>query len=219
MADFPLGALISAGASLFGQQSAFNRQADLSRQFAKKGIQWRVADAKAAGIHPLAALGAHTSVAPSMPVGGDAVAEGLGKVGDWMSGVGRERAELENQLLRSQIRSADAGTNAQVAQSRTVISQGRRAGQAARMQDDPLPMFRGLRIQHGSGRYGTDPGWSDAEDYETRHGEPADWAFFIPRAFDDLTYQTTGMPRRSNWNLLMHRFARGRDYGRDYRHR
>jgi hypothetical protein len=37
----------------------------LQKQFAQQGIQWRVADAKAAGIHPLAALGAQThSFAP-----------------------------------------------------------------------------------------------------------------------------------------------------------
>lgn len=35
----------------------FRKNAALQTQFAKKGIRWRVADAKAAGLHPLAALG------------------------------------------------------------------------------------------------------------------------------------------------------------------
>ena len=36
------------------------------KQFAKRGIQWRVHDAKKAGLHPLAALGAQTtSFSPS----------------------------------------------------------------------------------------------------------------------------------------------------------
>lgn len=67
----PLGSLISAGASLlgglFGKQSADDaraaqqRMADqniaLQREFAQSGIQWRVEDAKKAGIHPIYALG------------------------------------------------------------------------------------------------------------------------------------------------------------------
>lgn len=61
------GSLIGAGGALlggiFGQSAgAKNRrlareQMQLQREFAQHGIRWRVEDAKAAGIHPLAALG------------------------------------------------------------------------------------------------------------------------------------------------------------------
>lgn len=75
-------AIIAAGASLassalsaYGssQQTAANRDINaailrdkeldraLQREFAKNGIRWRVQDAKAAGIHPLFALGGSTS--------------------------------------------------------------------------------------------------------------------------------------------------------------
>lgn len=61
------GAAIGAGSSLLGgaieadqARSISNRQMDLQKEFAQYGIQWKVADAKAAGIHPLAALGANT---------------------------------------------------------------------------------------------------------------------------------------------------------------
>lgn len=76
---FPIiGDLISAGASLFGakmnadeqdrinqQNIAFQQQTNATNiaeqeKFAQSGVQWRVADAKAAGISPLAALGAQT---------------------------------------------------------------------------------------------------------------------------------------------------------------
>lgn len=70
-----LGSLIGAGASLLGgllgQSSAKEARGDaerlasenikLQRDFAQQGIRWRVEDAKAAGIHPLAALGAQTT--------------------------------------------------------------------------------------------------------------------------------------------------------------
>lgn len=75
-----LGPLLSAGSSLVGgllgkssadaaRESAERmRQQDieLQKQFAQNGIQWKVADAKAAGVHPLYALGASTtSYAPT----------------------------------------------------------------------------------------------------------------------------------------------------------
>lgn len=44
--------------------------ADLQRAFAQQGVQWRVNDAKAAGLHPLFALGANLSGAsPSYQIG------------------------------------------------------------------------------------------------------------------------------------------------------
>lgn len=69
------GPLISAGASilggLFGKSSADKaqemqaqhnaQQIALQKEFAQSGIQWKVADAKKAGIHPLYALGANTA--------------------------------------------------------------------------------------------------------------------------------------------------------------
>lgn len=78
-----LGALISAGSSLLGgflnrksteennnrliQQAELNRQ--MQYEFAQNGIRWKVDDAKAAGIHPLYALGASTQSYSPVSVG------------------------------------------------------------------------------------------------------------------------------------------------------
>lgn len=81
-----LDALISAGANLLGgllnrnsQEDFNNKQLQLARdqmglqkEFATHGIQWKVADAQAAGIHPLAALGAQTSSPSPVSAGGEA---------------------------------------------------------------------------------------------------------------------------------------------------
>lgn len=63
-----LSALIGGGANilggLLGQQSAqrvAQQNIQAQQQFAQHGIQWKVEDARAAGINPLAALGASTS--------------------------------------------------------------------------------------------------------------------------------------------------------------
>lgn len=111
-----IGGLASAAASLFGAKS----EADTQKQFAQKGIQWKVEDAKKAGIHPLFALGANTvSYQPSNV--GSSLGSALSEMG---AGIDRsraaaseagprgavgalalERAGLENDLLRAQIAS------------------------------------------------------------------------------------------------------------------
>lgn len=87
-------ALISAGSSILGglfDDDSAEKQAQLNyerqKEFAQKGIQWRVADAKQAGLHPLYALGGNTSsftpVSSSSSMGssisraGEAVARGM----------------------------------------------------------------------------------------------------------------------------------------------
>lgn len=67
--------IIQGAGELFGGSSA-SRQSSLDRQtqhaMMKEGIQWRVADAKKAGVHPLYALGAQGfSYSPSASYAGD----------------------------------------------------------------------------------------------------------------------------------------------------
>lgn len=106
-----------------GQQATTDRS--LATQFAQQGIRWRAADAKAAGIHPLAAIGGATYSPPSVSAGGTSVSSpqsmGANIPGQnlsrarraTMSNVSRhdermaelaiERAGLENAYLRSRI--------------------------------------------------------------------------------------------------------------------
>ena len=61
-----IGSIIDAGVSLFSA----NKANKLQKQAAKKGVQWRVADAKKAGVHPLAALGMSPVSMSPVAVGG-----------------------------------------------------------------------------------------------------------------------------------------------------
>lgn len=70
-----LGSIIGAGASILGGilgSNSAKKTAQMNikhqREFAQHGVRWKVADAKAAGIHPLYALGAST--VPFSPVSG-----------------------------------------------------------------------------------------------------------------------------------------------------
>lgn len=63
-----LGSALGVAGGLFGSSldrsyrtDQWNNEYNAQKEFAQNGIRWRVADAKAAGIHPLAALGAQTA--------------------------------------------------------------------------------------------------------------------------------------------------------------
>jgi hypothetical protein len=106
------------------QEKAALRQEALQREFAQNAIQWKVKDAKAAGISPLYALGANTHSYAPVSVGGGGYTPDLGAMGQ---DIGRaidatrspgakidaytktvrdlslQRMGLENELLSSQI--------------------------------------------------------------------------------------------------------------------
>lgn len=64
-------ALGAAALNQISQDNAARKNAKLQREFAQYGIRYRVADAKAAGIHPLAALGMSPVQASPVAVGAD----------------------------------------------------------------------------------------------------------------------------------------------------
>lgn len=117
-----LGALGSIAGGLFGsnsQKKLTKMNIDLQREFAQHGIQWRVEDAKRAGIHPAAALGAFpVSANPIVmedPMGraiADAGQDISGAVTRTMNTDQRLNGRLQNDLILSQIRENDARTAA-----------------------------------------------------------------------------------------------------------
>lgn len=97
-----VGAAISALGSLFGGRKSNESNAKMmkeqlryQREFAQQGIQWRVEDAKKAGLHPLYALGAQTpSYSPvySSDSMGPAIANASDSIGRAVSQIGADRA-------------------------------------------------------------------------------------------------------------------------------
>lgn len=126
MLDF-LGNLFKGGMDLYGgilgqknQQAIAQENIAMQKEFAQNGVQWKVNDAKAAGINPLAALGASTSSFSNV-VGDNSLGEGVQKAGQdlsraitstatkddqhtiVMNKLAEQKGELENNLLASQI--------------------------------------------------------------------------------------------------------------------
>lgn len=137
MAGFPLGALISAGGSLLGglfgsrsDRKAQERALAYQHYVNTHGIRMRVADAKAAGIHPLAALGAQLnyatpSVVPGQSSFGDAIGEGAQAIGQAVTEALSERPRLENEEIKSRIKANEAQAMLFAAQSRTALMKAR----------------------------------------------------------------------------------------------
>lgn len=137
-----LGSLISAGANIIGgligaksaesakDATVAQSEADraLQQEFAKQGIRWRVEDAKAAGIHPLYALGAQIptyspqgiqilpddSMANAFAAAGQDISRGIDTMrteperqqARHLGALQIERAQLENEVIKNQLASS-----------------------------------------------------------------------------------------------------------------
>lgn len=154
------GNLISAGANILGgllgqsaadknreQQNALaqqNRQDQLDAL--KSGIQWRVADAKAAGINPLAALGASTgsfsnvvgSNDSSSPIGAGVAAAGqdLGRAANALTDQQTKADQLNEKLLEAKIANVNADTVRQQAMASEIMRRHSQPGTVS----VPLPL-------------------------------------------------------------------------------
>lgn len=186
-----LSSLIKAGTSLLGglmgsraADSANDQNIKMQKQFAQEGIQWRVADAKKAGIHPLYALGAQTaSFAPSSvgdPIGGaiSDMGQDIGRAVDAASTSGDrvinkaitslqlERAGLENELLRSQIARERGQLGPGFPGTPTLIE-----GQGDTSAEKVVPPQRTTNFRAGLGPVALNPNFSDAQTWEDRYGD------------------------------------------------
>lgn len=128
------GAGISAGASLVGsginailgnqgmnfQREMWDKNYNAQKEFAQNSMQWRVKDARAAGLHPLAALGqmgssyTPTSVYDSGADVGSAVANAGTAIGNAMGQIGmlKAEAELESARLDNQLKAVELSNKA-----------------------------------------------------------------------------------------------------------
>lgn len=165
------------------------RDRALQREFAQMGLQWKVADAKAAGLHPLAAIGgAGASYTPSaISLEGGSMGKALADMGQ---DVGRainatrsaddrnsaaakslllEKGALENELLRTQIAKMRGQLGPPVpmpgAQAREGIP-----GQPATLDLKSVEPHAAFGTT-----YGTRGGTSQASHIEDQYGEISDW--------------------------------------------
>lgn len=186
----------AADAANATQMAIADKNIALQKEFAQHGVRWKVEDAKAAGLHPLYAMGGQThsfapvsvgTVSPSSDFGRSLADAGqdIGRAvnatrtsgerevafNDAVQGLQLENWSLQNEMLKSQIAKLNATQSpAFPGEVPMVESAGR-----------PPLMFNGQVIE-------TDPGTSSAEDFSFRGGEPAEWLAAAPIIWQDYRH-------------------------------
>lgn len=142
-----IGDLIQAGGAYLNTQAqidAAERQGnvnyDRQKEFARMGIQWRVADAKEAGLHPLFALsGGGAAFAPNpITVGGSGIGSAMEKMGQGVSRAAAASMTTEQrQVQDAQLKLLAAQTDKETAHAQFLRSQA--SGGASGPGNPPFP--------------------------------------------------------------------------------
>lgn len=206
----------TANAKIRSDAALAEQNIKLQKEFATKGIQWKVDDAKAAGVHPLFALGASTQSFSPVSVGSSSsgnMSETLGGAGqdigrainatmsstDRKSASGKaaealalERGTLENDLLRTQIAS-QAAKLTQAGGNPAMPSLRKRAieGQGNTNEIGEEDKFKKRpKMRMGGRDVLTNPNTSNMESTEDRYGDegPVNWAMQLGTAWNDFTH-------------------------------
>jgi hypothetical protein len=116
------------------KSASAQRQMDM--QFAKNQIQWKVADAKKAGLHPLYALGGSGSYSPTNVIQGQsntgsALATASGQIADMylQDQASKSAAQRQAPLLAAQVNAANQSANRDEASAALALSQAKRIEQ------------------------------------------------------------------------------------------
>jgi len=167
-----IGAASNVVGGLLGAREK-DKDRDAQRQFAQQGVQWKVADAKKAGVHPLYALGAQThSFAPvstgsadlstAIPAAGQDISRAVHATSPAQTrfdayetaarALSLEKAGLENDYLRSQIaKVTQTLTPAMPTPGQRYLVDGQ--GPTALVDDNPLK-----RVVSDPGQLHSEPG-------------------------------------------------------------
>lgn len=213
MDPFSLGAsLLSTGLNFF--QGNENRQAQerfnaqqlqiaqqnlaQQREFAQHGVSWKVEDAKAAGINPLAALGAQTTSFSPISLGGEAPkSEAFSNMGQDLQRAFKaastagmreeadnaelrklnlEKASLENDVLRQEINSKQMRNGRLNAQVGPPLPVARTISENAPVKSDDIKQkaedYPATKIVRPFGYpLAANPYFGDGQSYEDRYGD------------------------------------------------
>lgn len=183
------------------ERNMFARNKKLQRQFAKKGISWKVRDAIKAGVHPLVALGAQ--VTPFSPIhGGGGGMVDAGYTGDTMADAVRMSAAQIGDAVANQAESLSR-TRLNNAQADLLIKQAQDSVNARAISPGSPKSVPGHTIvppQHtphltlpGGVKIKTAP-TSDMQSVEDRYQEAASLPLGLVQLGQDAGYTIASQP-------------------------
>lgn len=207
-----IGDLIAAGAKVIGgfmDQKNADKNRDLQqqqmaqqREFAQSGIQWKVEDAKAAGIHPLYALGAQTHSYSPISVG--STSAGWGST---LSGMGQDIGRAVTATADPKTRTDMFTKTVQEMQLKNMdldlqIKQADLASRVMRIKQQvgpPIPNDAPFPVKEGKAednapmmvlgeRWKSNPNTSPMKTFEDNYGDEGSWAFIPAKYWADLQY-------------------------------
>lgn len=162
--------------------NAAAKNAKFQQDLAKKGIRWKVEDAKAAGIHPLYALGAPTFSPGPIDTGGGALGASVANMGqDIGRAIDSTRTEGERTDARNTAYLALQLENQKLQNDSLRMDV---ASKVARLATNPaMPGTPTALPGQGNGKFimGDNTPWSvdsrptPAQNWENQYGEPGDW--------------------------------------------
>lgn len=181
MDPFVTGSLITAGSGLLGGffgNNANKKNVAMQYDFAKNGLRWKVNDAKAAGLHPLAALGAqgYSPTIGVMDTMGPAIADAGASIGNAVANrTAAKLADLQLQGAAADIKVKEAQAayyNSQaVDQAKTFpvnvndfVQSSAAASTLDRNNQNQSLRFANMNVNQHAGT-------SNAGDFEERYGE------------------------------------------------
>lgn len=220
--DAIIAAGVSAGGKLLGglfgrdeskraaeiQRENQLRQEALQREFAQNSISWKVEDAKRAGLHPLAALGAaSTSYAPVSV--GTPVDHSMSEA---FAGAGQDLSRAINATRTTEQRELAFKQSALQLEGMQLDNDIKRASLASQVQkikaneNPPMPSLTSGPVPvdkedaaapmhlRKDDRMWHDPNVSNANVFENRYGEISDWAMGPYVLWQDLKYNLRNNP-------------------------
>jgi hypothetical protein len=149
-------AMITAGGALAGgamsdrsARISASKQRQMDIEFAKNQIQWKVADAKKAGLHPLYALGASGSYAPTNIIQGQSttgsqLGAAASAIGDMVAQSAHQKKQLAAQapLIQAQVNAANQAAGRDFAESALALSRQKRVEQEILNESRPPPLYK-----------------------------------------------------------------------------
>lgn len=230
-----LGSLISSGTNYIlgkeqikAQQEMAAQNIALQKDFAQQGISWKVQDAKNAGIHPLAALGAQTSSFSPVSVGTvdmSNVGQDLGRAVKAMAAeqdreeqakgeatkIALQKGKLENDILKTEVASRRARMSQESGQVGPPVPLPRSgpvrtvdglavSDDKVKQSEDDIPSL--AKFRPGGVPLKTNPYFADAQKMEDRYGEFAGDVFGLGNLPADMIYtlgQTDAWKRFSGY--------------------
>lgn len=176
------GDLINAGASLLGAkessdavQSANKKNLNFQRNMARNQIQWKAADAKLAGLHPLAALGAQGMMPTIGAMADTSMGEAISEAGARIGNAVDKRAAVREQAANNAASRNAANAQAEMYKAEAAKARSEAQRNFIEMSRQASEISRSNQTQRADGQRPTPQTiYSPAGDFDTGPYTPAE---------------------------------------------